>query len=197
MKSRRTTKKARRERARALIDANAIDEPFSEQDTALMNELLGVQFAGYVRRINPDYPTDPRHLHALDGDQWGAFSWNKAISPISAEQNVKRVMREIVREDMRDFLSTQDPFCAHCGASDDLTVDHTPPFDEIANEFIRQFGLPELAAAPSGVGNVFADENIEAEWILFHAARATYLQVLCRLCNSSKGKRASPRNKND
>lgn len=189
------TKKARKERARALIDANLIDVPFSQQDTVLMNGLLGVEFDGYVRRHNFDFPTDPRHLHALAGGQWKSFSWNKAISPINETQNAKRVMREIVREDMRDFLSTQEPACAHCGADDDLTVDHTPPFDEIANEFIAQFGIPEIVATTCGGANTFADDNMVDEWIPFHASRVSYLQVLCRSCNSSKGKRSAPGNK--
>lgn len=39
-----------------------------------------------------------------------------------------------------------------------------------------------------GCGDLIADIDLEAHWIAFHAARATY-QLLCRSCNSRKGAR--------
>ncbi len=191
------TKKARKERARTLIDSNRIDVPFSEQDTVLMNGLLGVQLDGYVRRWNPRYPSDPRHLHALDADGWGSFSWTKAISPINDTQAVKRVMRSCVQELMNEYRETREPVCVHCGAGAEavLSVDHTPPFDTIADEFIGLHGVPLIKDSPDGVGNMFYDIDVEAAWIEFHQARVVYLQILCRPCNSSKGKRAAPGNK--
>lgn len=185
------TKKARRERARALIDSNRIDVPFSYADVAEMNELLDVQFDGYVRRINGDYPTDPRHIHALSRGVWQSFSWNKAISPISEVQNVKRVLRQIVQDIMDEYRSGQEPVCAHCGAFGD-TVDHTPAFDLIADEWLAGRCLPAIQSTPCGGSNMLVDPDAEASWIAFHQARVVYLQILCRPCNSSKGKRAKP-----
>jgi len=66
----------------------------------------------------------------------------------------------------------------------------SPPFDEIANDFIAEFGLPKVIGSPdpSIVVNIFEDGEAEYQWAQFHAERAVY-QLLCRSCNASKGKR--------
>lgn len=187
------TKKYRLEKAREIIDRNAIDVPFNSYDVECFSIVCDKEIDGAVRRINPQFPhSDPRHLHTLIDGVWEARSWRKWINPLSPEQEVKRVMRFSVSEDMRDFMSSCYPQeCEICGSVDDLTVDHvSPPFDDIANNFISESGIPEIVGPrdTSRVINEFADIDAEASWIAYHASSATY-QILCRSCNASKGKK--------
>lgn len=184
------TKKAREEKAREIIDRNALDVPFSKQDVFEFSTACQEYIAGVVRKVNPQFPKDHRHLHMLIDGVWQNKSWRKMIYPISKEQDAKRIMRHAVRMDMMDFMdATSDKFCQHCFTEENLTVDHvSPPFDDIANEFIKTHGVPELDDPPRGqVINLFRDMDIEAAWVSFHASHACY-QILCRSCNASKGK---------
>ena len=181
------TKKDREVLAQQLIDANAVDVEFTPAHTQKMNLLLGTHFDGFVRRVNPSFLNDLRHLHRKTEGGWVAFSWKKAIYPVSLEQRLKKVMRDTVWPEMEAFLSSQDdPACAHCGALEDLTVDHTPAFDAVAKAFMEQHGMPPVVKTACGVGRMFENPDDEAAWIAFHAARVVY-SVLCRQCNSSKG----------
>lgn len=186
------TKKWRLEKAREIIDRNKMNIPFSDQDTKEFAEACEQPITGAVRKINPQYPSDPRHLHTEIDGIWAARSWRKFIHPVPPIQQAKRIMRHVVGDDMRDFSGCVDPReCAWCGSTDDLTVDHVaPPFDDIASEYIEMFGLPEFQepATLMDVVNCFADIDVEAQWVAFHASRACY-QMLCRSCNSKKGKR--------
>lgn len=181
------TKKDREVLAQQLIDANQMDVAFTPAHTQKMNLLLGTSFEGFVRRLNPSFPNDLRHLHRKTEDGWVAFSWKKRIYPVSLEQRLKKVMRDAVWPEMDAFLQSQDePVCAHCGALEDLTVDHTPAFDAVAQAFMDEYGMPPVVKTECGVGRMFENIDDEAAWIAFHAARVTYA-VLCRQCNSSKG----------
>ena len=184
------TKKAREQTVREIIDRNILDVPFSTEDTAHLADACQHDIAGAVRRVNPQFPSDTRHLHMLEDGVWAAKSWRKLIYPINKEQQAKRVMRHCIIHDLMDYMdAADDKRCANCESLDDLTVDHVaPPFDDIANEFILFYGIPETVDPPVGqVVNVFADINMEASWIAYHAANACY-QILCRSCNASKGK---------
>lgn len=188
--TKKPTKKWRREEARRLIDKNVIGVEFSDEDTTDLNAVLGTAFDRFIRRKNPKFPSDPRHLYALAGNVWDSFSWVKAIYPLPDDQVVKKVMRSSIQQEMNDYLDAQDdPTCVKCGTTDDLTADHTPPFDSIVMEFVAVHGWPEIQPSPDGVGNMIKDINVEAAWIAFHQSRILYLQVLCRPCNASKGKR--------
>lgn len=191
-KPKRITKKWRMEMARLIIDRNYIDKPFPPVDVCEFAEVCEQPITGAVRKINPQYPSDPRHLHTEINGEWAARSWREFITPSSPKNAAKKVMRHVVGQDMRDFLSCVTPMeCASCGTENDLTVDHVaPPFDDIANEFIAERGIPSIvdSSNPGIVVNTFESMDEEAYWIAFHAARACY-QVLCRSCNSSKGKR--------
>lgn len=191
----KVTKKARKEQAQAIIDRNVIGIEFCDADIAEMNEVLGCDHHGYKRMRNPDFK-DPRHLHVLRDGQWRAFSWNKAISPRSQTQEVKKVMRESVRSALAEFRDEcYDHPCAYehlspCGG--DMTADHVgKPFDDLADEFLRIYGEPELERAASDVGYRFVDMDLEATWFEFHQAHAV-LQMVCRSHNASKGKREAP-----
>lgn len=187
------TKKARIEKARQIIDRNYLEIPFCDYDVQCFAVVCDKEIQGAVRKINPQFPTsDPRHLHTLIDGVWDARSWRKWINPLSPVQEVKRVMRFCVSEDMREFMECCEIHeCDSCGSTKDLTVDHVaPPFDDIANLFIEQNGLPEIIGPRdlSRIINEFLDMNIQAAWVAFHASQATY-QILCRSCNSSKGRR--------
>lgn len=190
----KVTKKWRLEKAREIIDRNKMDVPFGELDLLEFSQVVQQDIDGAVRRVNPQFPnTDPRHLHTLIGGVWDARSWRKMIEQTQTpESEAKRVMRFLVRDDLLDFMSAVEPKeCAKCGAVDDLTVDHVaPPFSAIAEEFIAQNGLPDIVDNPCAnmVVKCFLNEELEADWVQFHAERAVY-QVLCRSCNASKGNR--------
>lgn len=192
--AKKLTKKRRFEIAREIIDRNTIDVPFSCSDVEQLAEVCQAPVDGAVRKVNPQFPnSDPRHLHTLVDGEWAARSWRKWIDSVTPEQEAKKAMRFVVREDMRDFLDAVggDAYCQWCGSSEDLTVDHSyVPFDDIANSYIEARGLPKVCEHPSPniVVNVIEDPNTEAEWIAHHASLAEY-QILCRSCNSSKGKR--------
>lgn len=191
MADRKPTKAWRIAQARAIIDRNVIGVEFDMLDVAEMNDVLETSCAGFMRKRNPRYP-DPRHLHALNGGVWDSLSWNKAISPIDQKQLATKVMRASIAQDMADFIDSQDDqSCRACGVPYDLTCDHTPNFDDIVKAFVDAHGWPELDDAPDGVGQMFKDIDVEAAWVCFHQSRVEYLQILCRPCNASKGKRGA------
>jgi len=185
-------------KARELIDRQAVDVEFSKEDTALMNEILGTAFDSFCKKKNPLWPSDPRHVHACFSELWRDFSWRKVIEQPSAEALVKKALRESVAHDMRDALYAIEPReCAvrgripECKVDDDLTLDHLDePFSTIATEWMALRGTPDLKDPPHGQGRMIADADVEADWIAFHASRATY-QILCRSCNAIKGARGN------
>jgi hypothetical protein len=180
------TKGDRKSAARAIIDRYSLHVVFRQHDVDALNRILGTNYAAFVKRTNPKYPSDSRHLYAIASME--AISWNKAISPEPEILGVKKVMRQTTQELLNEFLNAIDnPVCRCCGSRADLTADHSPPFDLIASEFIAANGVPKIDDAPDGVGAVFVDIDVEAAWIAFHQSRTT-LSVLCRPCNSSKGK---------
>lgn len=190
LKNRTLTKKFIRDTVRSIIDSNALYVPFAPPDVDKMNELLGTNYQGFVRKKNPVYPSDPRHLYWISDGASESFSWLNCITAITPEQRIKKAMRESVRPDTDEFKWGFDPQeCVLCGASEHLQTDHVDPsFERIANEFMKLHKDIALVDGIGGVGEVFEDMNIEAEWIAFHAQRAVY-QLLCRSCNASKGSR--------
>ena len=71
----------------------------------------------------------------------------------------------------------------------DLTVDHRYiPFVMIAKSFIDTEPNIEITNDNKGIGWVIKDPNILKAWQHFHEERANY-QILCRSCNSTKGKK--------
>lgn len=189
------------ERARSLIDRNEIDVPFPPEDLAEFSEITGTDLRYAIRKINPLWRKDTRHIHviAYDWTSPGEWSWRKAITyrdrdPVEADRarlrfNVLAALRHSIRGDLQDFRDGAEPrHCWSCGQPDDLTADHhIRSFISIAEEFLDLCGTPELRPLP-GSTDVIADIDTEATWIAFHAARASY-QLLCRSCNSKKGAR--------
>jgi DNA-binding transcriptional regulator YdaS (Cro superfamily) len=195
----RLTKKSRKDRVRQIIDSYEFDVPFSQEHVDELSKLTGVCLTEVQRKFNEQYPSDPRHLRVrycgidaanddpmVDDEGLTPFSWNKAISPPKALTEAKKVMRDAIKSDLKEFREAVDPACEACGATEDLCADHLYPFDAIVDEFIEQHGMPELKDGPPGAGKVIADEAWHDAWVLFHTERAVY-QLLCRSCNASKG----------
>jgi len=189
-KAKRITKESRLASARALLDRQFVGVEFSAEDAASMNEILGTAFDGFCKRDNPRSSKDTRHLYACFAGLWKDVSWRKFIVRPSQVSLVKAALREAVYSDTRDaFYALVPKECAVCKGLDDLTVDHVGvPFISIANDWIALRGPPALKDGPHGLGRMIADLDTEADWIAFHASRATY-QILCRPCNSRKGAR--------
>lgn len=196
------TQKAALEEARRIIDGYPLETWFSSAHVDRLADLSDTDLHGVVRKRNPKYPSDTRHLHVvtfewLEPRQW---SWRSAITIAKARDPeaaaVARIrdkqlyaLRYSVKTDMEEFRYAATPQeCAACKETDGLTTDHVaPPFIRIAEAFLAVEAPLTLRSVP-GAGDVIADPDVEAEWITFHAARATY-QLLCRSCNSSKGAR--------
>jgi hypothetical protein len=200
--AKRPTKKSLIESARAIIDRNVLGVPFSADDLIEFSRVTGTEVRFAVRRVNPTWPTDPRHIHAVvhDWESAGEWSWVKAINidrdrdPEQAAAmrrrfNEQKALREAIREQLQEFRECCEPQqCETCSSTDNLCADHfDPPFIEIANEFLTRFAPIALRPFP-GTCDRIADPDVEAAWIAFHARRATY-QLLCRSCNSRKGAR--------
>jgi hypothetical protein len=186
------TKKWRMEKAREIIDRNFMHVPFGFDDLTEFSFVCGHEITGAVRKINPEFPNDHRHLHTEIDGVWAARSWRKLITPLSELQRAKTIMRAVIRTDIREYMESAEPQeCAQCESVDDLTVDHVaPPFDYIAAAFIEENGIPEIHIPenPFNIIDRFECPDLEAKWIAFHASMACY-QILCRSCNASKGKR--------
>ena len=185
------TKKWRKEQVRAVIDRNKISVPFDGSDVSIFSDLCQKKMDSACRHINPQYPSDPRYVKILLDGKWDGFGWNKAIDqPADPAFEMKRVMRHLVADDMREFMdSVKQKECATCKATDNLSVDHVyPAFVEMANYFIQLHGIAVIIDSPdkSKVVKMFADPDMEAAWVSFHAQHAVY-QILCRSCNSRKG----------
>lgn len=198
---RKRTLESKRVEAQTIIDRYPQDVAFSPEDRARLSELTGTELRYCVKRANPLFSGDKRHLYVLAYDwqipeQW---SWNNALrfahsdDPAAAKQKHQfqkylLALRYAIRSDLQSFLMMErDTPCA-CGSLNDLTADHaSPPFISIAEAFLAEHPVLELRQL-KGVSDVLADRAIESEWIAFHRARATF-QVLCRRCNSSKGAR--------
>jgi hypothetical protein len=196
------TVQSRIDRAREIIDSYSRNQPFGAAHLAELGSLSDTEIRFAVKIRNPMFPKDERHLHVtaydwLEPQQW---SWRKAVEiagarkPEEARANRQRqklmfALRFAVKPDMDDFRSCAEPReCCVCGSGDDLSTDHhTPPFLAIAGEFIASNPVIELREV-QGCGDLIASTDTEAEWIAYHAARATY-QLLCRSCNSRKGAR--------
>lgn len=180
------TKKDRKDAVRAVIDTYEIGVEFSAADVALISQITRAPVKRIKRKINPTFPSDYRHIHAVfEGDEWTPFSWVKAIS--GAGDEVARSMRFVVKQDMDGYRYEAKEHCVVCGATSHLGVDHKDtPFLTIKNEFIAIHGEPELRDWSVGAPKIFKDMELEAKWITYHASRATY-QILCRSCNSKKG----------
>ena len=202
MNSKRPPKKAVYEAARALIDTQPMNVPFDDEALSAFSLLTGTALSMAIRRRNPAFPSDPRHVHVLayGWDEPQEWSWRKAIDAAYARdpaehrrtlqlQEQLRAMRFAVRSDMREFRDAAEPQeCSGCGATEDLTCDHAgTPFIRIACDFMAQRGLLPLKSQP-GCGQVIASIDDESEWIAFHASRSSY-ELLCRSCNSAKGAR--------
>lgn len=146
------TKKFRKETCQAIIDRYGIGEAFSAEDLATFNEMCGTQWEGAKHMRNAEYPSDPRHVHAMKNGAWEAFSWNKAISPITDWSELCRTMRALAAEQAREYMSeTSETECAYemkGGCNGPLQADHAGmAFDDIVKEFVDSYGFPNWSMA--------------------------------------------------
>lgn len=197
----RLTQKAALQKARELIDRYGRDIEFLPCDLTMLSELTGTPIFFAIKRKNPSWASDRRHLHIKAGADTEAhqWSWRRAVEIHHARApeerklvwkrfKVLRALRQSIQPDLANFRNAQvNPRCYECGGIDDLTTDHIAPFHGIAMTFM--FVHPALALKEiPGRSDGLSDPLIEAEWIEFHRREATY-QLLCRKHNSSKGDR--------
>lgn len=189
---------------RKIIDSYPNGQCFSAEHLSVIAELTNTVLRQVTKWPNPTFPSDKRYLHVIAYD-WptpSGWSWRDAVriahsrDPAEAiatyeRQRVTRALRMAIQSDLNDFRSAARPaVCANpiCDSGDDLSTDHLrPPFSAIAREFLESNPSIELRPLP-GSSDIIANEDVEAQWIAFHASRATY-QLLCRRCNSAKGAR--------
>jgi 5-methylcytosine-specific restriction endonuclease McrA len=190
------TKKARIEQAREVIDRNDYGIPFNADDLSMFSYLTGCTLRYACRRIDPNYPTNERHVEVLayDWEEPRGWSWRKAIEIGQHDvdryerYNANQAMRDAVRPQIVKFLDGAEKACAACASTDSLTVDHVwPPFLQISADYVAQFGLPQLEEN-TGSGFKFANQDDEKRWQDCHQEKAN-LGILCRSCNSKKGAR--------
>lgn len=184
------TKKLRIELTQQLIDRHKIGQYFDDDAIEELSRLLCCCVEGAYRKVNPQFPSDPRHLVTKIDGLWDARSWRKMIQQTATpESEAKRVMRFLVRDDMQEFKDSVEPACAQCGAESDLTVDHVDPsFIDLADAFFITYGVPDIIDNPDTnmVTKCFKDFDLESKWVHFHSESAIY-QILCRSCNAKKG----------
>lgn len=173
--------------ARQIIDMHRFDEEFFPQPLAVLNLITDRQLERVRRAKNPEYPNDPRHIQVWSEGRWQPYSWNKAIT--GRNDDLNKAMRASIAEDLQEFrIACKPQRCAICKTGRDLTTDHMiDSFKTIAADFLKGKKI-DLVDGPPGGGKMFASQDVEADWIAYHASRATY-QLLCRSCNSSKGAR--------
>lgn len=190
------TKKARIERAREIIDRNDYGIPFNDEDLALFSTITGCELRYACRRIDPNYPTNDRHVEVLayDWQEPRGWSWRKAIQ--IGQQDLGRHMRARLTQAMRtaigeqivEFAVNAEKCCDSCATTESLTVDHVwPPFLHIMDGYLNDFGAPQIEE-DQGSGFKFIDDFEERRWQDYHQ-NAAKLGILCRSCNSKKGAR--------
>jgi hypothetical protein len=193
------TQKAALAKARDLIDSYCLNNEFCPAALAILSDLTGTPIHYAIKRKNPSWPSDKRHLHVMAGADTQAhqWSWRRAVEIHHARDpderrlvwwrfKVLRALRQAVQPDMDYFRKAQvTPRCAECDAIDDLTTDHWEPFHGIALTFLLNYPNLALREIP-GSSDGIADSEIENKWIEFHRREASY-QILCRRHNSSKG----------
>lgn len=192
------TKKARIEKAREIIDRNEHGVPFSDEDLKLFSEITDCALRYVCRAIDPNYPTNDRHIvvMAYDWQEPRGWSWRKAIqigqqdSERHSKSRLSQAMRAAVNDQIVAFAAGAEKACQLCATTETLTVDHVwPPFSQIANEFINDFGTPDVEE-DNGSGFKISDNIDLSRWQDYHLAWAR-LGILCRSCNSKKGARPS------
>lgn len=190
------TKKARIERAREIIDRNDYGIPFNDQDLLDFSAITGCEIRYACRRIDPNYPTNDRHVEVLayDWEKPQGWSWRKAIQigQHDVERHIRarltQAMRSAIAEQIVEFTVNADKSCESCATTESLTVDHVwPPFSHIMDAYINDFGVPQIEE-DNGSGFRFTDDFEERRWQDYHHNLAK-LGILCRSCNSKKGAR--------
>lgn len=186
-------KKALLDECRRVIDATPFGEEMTEANAAVLRHITGWHYDKIRHMPNPKYFTDKRYIEVLQEDgTWITHSWNKTVNPTSEWQDLQKAMRcEVAPYAMSDYRKAAEPICCHCGATEDLAVDHkSRSFDEIMQSFVMVCqGEIAIKDGEGNQGRVLADELVRQAWVAFHDAAADF-QMLCRPCNSSKGKKS-------
>ena len=182
---------------RKLIDGTPFGETMTEQDAKTMCLLTGWTYPHIRHMYNLKHATDKRYIEVLqDNGDWVTHSWRKTIMPTTEWQDLQKAMREAVMDyGMKTYREAAEKVCCYCGTHDDLGVDHkSRSFDEIMQTFITGYATehgtyPAIKDGAMGQGRELADPDTLAHWIAYHDGAADF-QILCRSCNSSKGKKS-------
>jgi len=180
------TIKERKAQIQALIDRQLHGVLFNDTDVMQFNALTGWSFPFYKRIVNPNFPNDPRCIaNSENGVTFQVWSWNRALTP---DNSLMRALRVSVADQMSEYKSTATRVCVACGTTALITVDHKKlPFKKIAMAFCEEQGTVELTNDATGAGWVIKSSQVSDAWQAFHKRHADY-QILCRSCNSKKGK---------
>jgi 5-methylcytosine-specific restriction endonuclease McrA len=186
---------------RALLDDLPLGQRVDSIWALQINMLTGWDFPYYKRVTNQRNPADTHCLATShDGETFVVWSWVKAINGYRADKNLYAAMRTAVQPQLTAFLKLQlslGTVCAHCGAAEDLTVDHkSPTFKTLSAKFKSRYADLEsnITNKGDGTGWFLAEPTRLKKWQRYHRKNATY-QILCRACNASKGVNHGPRPK--
>ena len=111
-------------------------------------------------------------------------------------KNTLRALRLAVADQLKGYKKGnlgEGNCCPGCGVSlswVNTTVDHkSTPFDTILKDWLtmEELTLPKVKLKGRGNARSLKDPLQATSWIEYHRKRADY-QLLCRSCNSSKGK---------
>ena len=184
-----TTKKAKLERTRVLLDRQPAGVPFSAEVVNRLNSYTGWDAIGARKVFNAAFPSDNRCVEiTLPDGTYAVWSWRKAIAGYDPAKNVDQAMRSAIAPYLFAFMKQAEAACAMCGSVEDLTVDHASvPFSVIAAEFKKAWpGIDTLIVNTCTGAGWQLEGHLLENWVKHHNDRATY-QVLCRSCNASKG----------
>ena len=182
---------------RRIIDATPFGEEMTAGNAAVLRLLTGWHYTRIRHMPNLKHPTDKRYIEVLqDNGEWITHSWRKTIVPTTEWQDLQKAMREAVAEHgMKKYRESAEKVCCYCGALSDLGVDHkSKSFDEIMQTFVTGYATehgayPAIKDGAMGQGRELVDPVVLAQWIAYHDGAADF-QILCRSCNSSKGKKS-------
>jgi len=203
------TQEQQRERASKILHSGLVGRITNTEDIAFLVELLARHPAAdskigcgvdHLEIRQTRYKTPGFWLVRCDGSETD-FSYRVCISGAQSHRTlVLAALRCGVADQILDFKTATLSAGARCPLSGEpldekCHVDHTPPFTELAAEFVAaNGGFEAIAIAPSEdgmIGRKLVDDNIRQRWAQFHRERAT-LCLLTPGANIQKSARALP-----
>lgn len=197
-----------------LARYNGPGQPLKGVDDAFVRALLqrhrhyatkigsGIAWIWVQRNFNSLHPEAARFVIRHTDGSMSDVAWRRCLEPTNALREVAHVCRSLVREQINTFR--RDHFrgvCNTCGETiTDCHVDHAPPdtFDSLVRKWLHVMRLSAddvviLGARGYEQPSYFEDEILAPEWVEYHAINAR-LRCVCRRCNLSTLRKASPGN---